>query len=103
MKNVLGAPDVFWEHNFMSFCQNEMLKHPFWQEKDGNVLPLKNEDLTSYFSRFLPALGFYKVVSRKHGGFITVQIKTCPYFKAKASVRALELFLVPRKNMHQNS
>ncbi|NQV75463.1 MAG: hypothetical protein HQ491_05380 [Bacteroidetes bacterium] len=75
MKNVLGAPDVFWEHNFMSFCQNEMLKHPFWQEKDGNVLPLKNEDLTSYFSRFLPALGFYKVVSRKHGGFITVQIK----------------------------
>ncbi|MEX0649855.1 MAG: primase-helicase family protein [Candidatus Andersenbacteria bacterium] len=59
----------------MSECQSQMLKHPFWQEKNGNVLPLKNEDVVTYFAKFLPSLGFFKIPGKRGDGFIPVQIK----------------------------
>ena len=69
------APEIFWEPSFMSTCQAKMLKHPFWQEKDGRILPLKNEDVANYFSSFLPSLGFHKITDKRDGSFVPVQIK----------------------------
>ena len=75
LKNSINASELFWEPSFMSECQSEMLKHPFWQEKDGNILPLKNEDVATYFANFLPALGFFKIPGKQDNGFVPVQIK----------------------------
>ncbi|MCT0216452.1 hypothetical protein KQ298_08955, partial [Synechococcus sp. CS-1330] len=75
-----------------------MLKHPFWQEKDGNILPLKNEDVATYFANFLPALGFFKIPGKQDNGFVSVQIKG--RFVRRIDQNDIREFIVYLMNQH---
>ena len=73
MLNSLTAYECFWSPEFLEACCQKIYQNPFWQEKNGEVQPLKNDNASLYFSNFLPALGFFKL--HTESGFVPVQIK----------------------------